>query len=265
MKKKTLNLTTVILAAIMGCMIIVSCGGSDSKTIEDEKLAGYLIGGIYVYHGYGDAGSALIKQLEGYVPEGANFTKRLHSAYNEIMINPFSDIRESDLKRGLRDWWEVNDKNDLSEMIESLQSGRHSVRFQKIYDAVKQAGGKSANAADISVEDADEEQIQFVIDNFDVVSSTGIKAWDYARAANLIFDGEGLKWFTTEEGEALLAKLLSTVRESYSDWDTYHKDFEMGRRFWAGDPENDSEFTELVGLLTSDNEYVIYHYLPLKK
>ena len=264
MKKKTLNLAVFVLAVIMGCISFTSCG-EDSKTIEDEKLAGYLVGGVYVYDGYGDAGNALIKQMESYVPEGANFTKRLHSAYNEIMINPFSDIRESDLKRGLSDWWDVNDKDDLSEMIESLRTGRHSVRFQKIYDAVKQAGGKSANLDEITVEDADEEQIQFVAENFETVSPTGIKAWDYARAANLIFDGEALKWLTIEEGEQLLAKLLSTVRENYSDWNTYHKDFELGRRFWAGDPENNTEFTKLVDLLTSDNEYVIYNYLPLKK
>jgi len=264
MKKSTLNLMAVVFAATIGCLSLVSCGG-ESKTIEDEKLAGYLVGGIYVYNGFGDAGNTLISQMESYVPEGANFTKRLHSAYNEIMINPFSDIRESDLKRGLRDWWEVNDKNDLSEMIESLRVGRHSVRFQKIFDAVKQAGGKSANVADITVDDADNEQIQFVIENFEMVSPTGIKAWDYARAANLIFDGEALKWYTPEETEALLADLLSTVRKSYSDWNTYHNDFELGRRFWAGDPENDDEFSKLVGLLASDNEYVIYNYLPLKK
>ncbi|MDR2917361.1 MAG: DUF1266 domain-containing protein [Tannerella sp.] len=266
MKKYLFKCFTVVVTMAMCGVSVVSCGGDDSKTIEDEKLAGYMLAGIYVYYGYGDSGRNLITQLEGYVPEGSGFVKRLHNAYLEIMVNPYSDMGKSDMKRGLRDWWDVNDKDGLSEMIASLQAGRHSVKFQKIYDAVKQAGGKSADAESLSVDGADDDDIQFVIDHYDVISPTGIKAWDYVRAANLVYYGQGLEWLTIEEGEALLSGILSTVRNSYSDWGTYYKDFELGRRFWSGgSSDEDDEFKALTELVTSDNKYVIYNYLPLKK
>ncbi|MDR1098528.1 MAG: DUF1266 domain-containing protein [Tannerella sp.] len=265
MKKYFLKGFAIAIAAVAGCFSFVSCGGADSKTIDDEKLAGYMLGGIYVYYGYGNEGKNLIKQLEGYVPEGSGFVKRLHNAYLEIMINPYSEMSKSDTKRELRDWWEVDDKDGLLEMIRSLQAGRHSVKFQKIYDAAKQAGGKAADAESIRVEGADEDDIRFVIDHYDEVSATGIKAWDYTRAANLVCYGQALEWFTIEEGEKLLSDILSTVRGSYSDWNTYFTDYELGRRFWSGGSSDDDEYKALVELVTSDNKYVIYNYLPLKK
>ena len=266
MKKLLIKCFAVIVAAVVCGASLISCGGEESKTINDEKLAGYMLAGVYVYHGYGGEGKNIIKQLEGYVPEGPGFVKRLHSAYLEIMINPFSDMSKSDMKRGLREWWEINDKDELLEMIKSLQAGRHSVKFRNIYDAVKQAGGKAADAGSINVEDADTDDIQFVIDNFDAASSTGIKAWDYVRAANLVYHGESLEWLTLGEGEKLLSDILSVVRASYSDWNTYHKDFELGRRFWSGDSSSeDREYKALIEFLVTDNKYIIYNYLPLKK
>lgn len=263
MKRNYLKSLTAIIAFMLSCHSFMSCGG-DAKTISDDKLAGYLLGGLYIFHSYGDNGNALVEQLKGYVPEGNGFTKRLHSAYNEIMINPLSEMDNSDLQSGLREWWEVNDKDELKAMIKSLHAGRHSVRFQKIYDAVKQAGGKSAAIEDVVVDDEHEESIRFVIDNYDVVQPTGIRAWDYARAANLIFAGQSLEWLTVAEGEALLAKLLATVRTHYPDWKTYHDDFKLGRCFWSDDAKEAAEYEVLMELLGSDNEYVIYNYLPLK-
>jgi hypothetical protein len=266
MKKCLFRCFAVVVAAVVCGVSFVSCGGADSKTIDDEKLAGYALAGIYVYYGYGNEGKNLITQLEGYVPDGLGFVKRLHNAYLEIMINPYSDMSKSDMKRGLRDWWEVGDKDGLLEMIKSLQTGRHSIKFQKIYDAVKQVEGKSADAANVHVEGVDSDDIQFVIDNYDAVSATGIKAWDYVRAANLVYYGQGLEWLTIEEGEQLLSDILSTVRGSYSDWNTYYHDFELGRRFWSGNSSgDDDEFKALTELVTSDNKYILYNYLPLKK
>lgn len=266
MKKYVLKSLVVVVAAVMCSVAFVSCGGDDSKTIQDDKLTGYALAGIYIYYGYGNEGRNLLTQLEGYVSEGNGFVNRLHKAYLEIMPNPYSDMEQSDMKRGLRDWWEINDKDELLEMIKSLQEGRHSVKFQKIYDAVKQAGGKSADAGSIHVDGADDDDVRFVIDNYDAVSATGIKAWDYVRAANLVYYGQGLEWMTVEEGEKLLADILSTVRKSYSEWTTYHQDFELGRRFWSGDSSReDKEFKALTELITSDHKYVLYNYLPLKK
>jgi hypothetical protein len=266
MKKNLFKSLTLAMAAVVCGISYVSCGGADPKTIDDEKLAGYALGGIYVYYGYGNEGKNLISQLESYVPDGSGFVKRLHSAFLEIMINPYSNMSKSDMKRSLRDWWEINDKDELIEMIKSLQAGRHSVKFQNIYDAVKQAGGKSADPESIRVDGADADDVRFVIDNYEAVSATGIKAWDYARAVNLIYYGQGVEWLTVEESDNMLPDILSTVRSSYSDWNTYFRDFELGRRFWSGDSSSDDdEFKALTELVTSDNKYVLYHYLPLKK
>lgn len=98
--------------------------------------------------------------------------------------------------------------------MEELKNGLHQAKFEKCLQAVKENGGDNAdiNAIDCTKYGIDKEDVVFVIKNFDKISATGIKAWDYARYANNVNMAQGAGLLTDAECDELMKSLLATAR-----------------------------------------------------
>lgn len=260
------QLQLILLAAVL---MLASCGESGKRVIKDERLTGYMLAGVYTLTGYEGETEGTIEMFRNNLPDtlAADFLSQIHDGYSYLMIFPFKEgTPKADILRELKNSWGIENKEDLLSTLQELKNGLHQPTFEKCLKAVQENGGKEAqiSAIDLQKYDVDKEDVEFVIKNFDNISSTGIKAWDYARCANNINMAQGAGLLTDAECDDLMKDLLAVARTHYSDWKSYFADFDMGRRFWGGDKKNAEMFSRNAALLGSDNSYLIYKYIPLQ-
>lgn len=266
--KKIHQFQLILLAA---ALVLGSCGDGQTKKqiIKDDRLASYMLAGVYTLTGYEGETEGTIKTFESNAPDtlAGDFLSQMQEGYTYLLIFPFKDgASKSVILSELKDMWGIGNKEDLLVTLKELKDGMHQAKFEKCLKVVKDNGGKDADikAIDPKKYDLDKEDIEFVIKNFDSFSPTGIKAWDYARYGNNVNLAQGAGLLTDDECDSLMLELLTTVRANYSDWKSYFADFDMGRRFWGGDQEHGEMFSRNAALLGSGNPYLIYKYIPLQ-
>ncbi|QWX84251.1 DUF1266 domain-containing protein [Cellulophaga sp. HaHaR_3_176] len=112
MKSKLLSISFLLLL-----VIATSCGSKEEKKeLKDDKLSGFMVGGIYFVHGYGGQ-SEVNSMLVDYKTD-----EELISAYKELFEFPFDDSQKSGTKRMLKSMWDISDKASLLKSIEDLQT-----------------------------------------------------------------------------------------------------------------------------------------------
>lgn len=251
-------------------LILFSCNGQSGKrVIKDERLASYMLGGIYTLTGYQGEVEGIIDMFENNLPDttASDFLSQMQEGYTDLLIFPFKDgTQKSGILSEFKNFWGINNKEELLATLEELKNGLHQTKFEKCRKAVGENGGKNAdiNTIDLAKYGVDKEDVDFVIQNFGKISVTGIKAWDYARYANNVNMAQGAQLLTESECDELMKSLLATVRADYNDWKSYFDDFDMGRRFWGGGRENAEMFSRSAKLLGAENAYLIYKYIPLQ-
>lgn len=258
------------LVFLVVALMFASCGGSSQKrVIKDDRLASYMLAGVYTLTGYDGGVKGIINLLESNLPDtlASDFLSQIHEGYTDLLIFPFkSGIPKSSIMRELKNSWGITNKEDLLTTLQELKDGMHQSRFEKCLEAVKENGGANAdiNAIDCAKYGVDKKDVKFVIKNFDKISDTGIKAWDYARYGNNVNMAQGAGLLTDDECDELMQELLATARANYKDWKTYFADFDMGRHFWGGGDGDAKMFSRNAELLGSGNSYLIYNYIPLQ-
>lgn len=260
------QLQLMLLATVL---MLISCGQSGKRVIKDDRLASYMLAGVYTLTGYQGETEGTIEMFRNNLPDtlASDFLPQMQEGYTYLMIFPFKEgTPKSDILRELKSSWGIENKEDLLSTLEELKNGLHQPKFEKCLQAVKENGGREADlkVIDLKKYGVDKEDVKFVIKNFDKISSTGIKAWDYARYANNVNMAQGAGLLTEAECDDLMKDLLAVARANYSDWKSYFADFDMGRRFWGGDEENAEMFSRNAALLGSGNSYLIYKYIPLQ-
>lgn len=251
-------------------LLLSSCGGQSGKrVIKDERLASYMLAGVYTLTGYEGEVEGSIKMFKENLPDtlASDFLSQMQEGYTYLLIFPYKEGHsKSEIMREFSNSWGIENKEDLLATLKELKEGMHQPDFEKCVQAVKENGGKEAdiNAIDLAKYGVDKEDVEFVIKNFDTISPSGIKAWDYSRYANNVNMAQAAELLTEEECDTMMKDLLTTVRANYNDWKSYFADFDMGRRFWGGDTENADMFSRNAALLGSDNSYLIYKYIPLQ-
>lgn len=257
------------LMFLVGVLMLCSCGGSSERVIKDDRLASYMLAGVYTLTGYDGEAEGIISLFESNLPDtlASDFLSQMHEGYTDLLIFPFkSGNPKSSIMRELKNSWGINNKEDLLATLQELKEGMHQSKFEKCLQAVKENGGANADikAIDCAKYGVDKEDVEFVIKNFDKISDTGIKAWDYARYGNNVNMAQGAGLLTDAECDELMKDLLTTARASYTDWKSYFADFDMGRRFWGGGSGDAEMFSRNAALLGAGNSYLIYNYIPLQ-
>lgn len=250
-------------------IMFISCGEPGKRVIKDDRLASYMLAGVYTLTGYEGETEGTIRMFKENMPDtlASDFLSQMQEGYTYLLIFPFKEGHsKSDIMNELERSWGITNKEELLSTLKELKEGMHQAKFERCLKAVKENGGKEANAdaIDLAKYNVEKEDVEFVIKNFDKISPTGIKAWDYARYGNNVNMAQGAGLLTETECDELMKDLLTTARTSYKDWTTYFSDYDMGRRFWGGDQENAEMFSRNAALLGSDNSYLIYKYIPLQ-
>jgi len=263
-----------IFLALIISTFLFSCKNSNSvdetknNTIKDDKLAGFLLAGVYFFNGYGGAESVFEMAKSGVNSEinTTDFMDELDKSYSTFIIFPFSSDQQNDSKETLEEYWEITDKNTFMETLDYLKKSGHHDEFVIYKKMIDDNGGANADLTIIEAYKKDEEikeKLAFIKANYNNISATGIKAWDYARYVNNVCLGYSAGYITRNEGEKLIRDLLEIVRNKYNNWADYYKDYNMGRKYWGGDKAHDEEYDKTVKEMM-EGDYSIYKYLPLK-
>lgn len=251
---------------LAGSLLLAACGSNtnsstdkdagakkeDSKTITDAKLQPFMLGGVYFFHGYG-GGQATFNQLfkaqMSSKPGDDGFMDELHKVYTEYFYYPFKQEEGAAVRQTLDEAWGMKDKATYTEGMADLLANGH----QTAYERLSQPGATG--------KDADEkEQIAFIKAHQSEFPKGGIRAWDIARYVNNTAQGYAAGYITKDEGDAMLAKLWPMAHQHYSSWPDYWKGYNLGRKFWAGDTENDAAFDNDVTEM-QQGDYSMYEYM----
>jgi hypothetical protein len=125
----------IFLLSLAGtiCLSMASCGGdkttdgnkssvqqaddSDSDKLKDDKLSGFMLGGIYFIEGYGGQGA-----VNGMITSSDK--EEIITAYKELLEFPFKPGSESaGVKSTLKSMWDINDKEGLIKTLGELKTG----------------------------------------------------------------------------------------------------------------------------------------------
>ena len=269
-----MNLRTKVLISVVCLAFFASgCGdGSDTKTIKNDKLHPFLLGGIYAVNGYGGADDffELFPQGMNAKPGNQAFLSELNEIYEMLFIFPYKNDRLG-ARRELSNSWDMDSKEEFLEMAEYLLTEGHQKAYEFCRKVLDENGGEQADISNIDLAKYASEydgrlgrrqNIQFVKENYHKFSSAGIKAWDIARYVNNVNMACCAEFITETEGQQLVAKALVEAQKQYQDWNEYWNDFNLGRYFWGGD--DDPTFSKITDTLTDkQNNYSIYNYMPL--
>jgi len=268
---KKIFLPIVIIAFLFACgsdtTTTTENSTSNETTIKDDKLTGFLLAGVYFFHGYGGANAVydIMKSGSNYELNTKDFADELDKNYCEIMIFPFGIEQAADSKVTLEESWEIKDKATLMETLDYLKKSGHQDEFILYKKTVDDNGATNADLSKIGAykDKEGKEKLIYIKNNYAAISKTGIKAWDYARYVNNVCLGYSAGYITKEEGEKLVADLLIDARSKYSNWNEYYADYTMGRKYWGGDKENDDAFGKTTSEMM-EGDFSIYKYLSLK-
>ena len=264
----------LFIAVTCLAVFVSGCGsGGSNKTIKNDKLHPFLLGGVYMVDGYGGADAFFRNFPRGMntKPGESGFLTELNEIYETLFIYPHKN-NKSGIRRELSNSWGIENKEDFLEMADFLLTEGHQKAYEFCRKVLDDNGGEKANVNAIDLAKYASEydgrlgklkNIKFVKENYNKFSPSGIKAWDIARYVNNVNMACGAEFITKEEGYQLLAKALVEAQKCYSNWDEYWNDFNLGRYFWGGD--DDPTFTKIAEALTKEESvYSIYKYMPLK-
>lgn len=259
----------ILVLIITLAAILLSCGNSstDSKkasgsdkeavannnTITDDQLYPFLLGGVYIFHGYGggkETQEKLIKDQMEKKPGDDGFLNELHKMYSNYFMYPFKP-EDGGSKETLAEYWDITDKASFLKTQAELLTNGHQSKYLAL-----SASGATAKTPD------EKEQVAFIQAHKTEFPKQGIKAWDIARYVNNTAIGFAAGYLTKNESDAALAKLQPLVSGQFSNWDEYWKSYNLGRKFWAGDAEHDAEFDNTSKEMLQ-GDYSIYKYVKL--
>ena len=284
--------TTCVVFSIASAALLSSCGSSTtgdtpktadkpataakSETVQDEKIYPFMLGGIYFFNGYGGADRVFNQMIKPEVhkqPGEQGFVTELESAYVKYFVFPFKkedDPGGTEARTTLKEWWDINNKEDLEKSLNWLLNEGHQEVYAVYRKALDENGGGNADLTKIDLKkyglDKDREttaRLQVVKDNYAAFSKAGIKAWDLARYINNICIAFQAGYLSSDEAIVWLSKATPVARQHYDNWDTYFKDFNLGRMFWTGGKDDGKDFNSVAGAM-QQGDYSLYKYLAFK-
>ena len=163
-------------------------------------------------------------------------------------------IYVEDFRAALKDWWGVNNKNDLLSTINKLQNGKgHHQDFMRDYkgffDITEEQFQKNLkNNPDYN--DID----NLLWKNKTFYKEKGILGWDIVRTTALIGWGYQAEYLTMEEAYELSIITGTAVQKNFNSYKELSDNYLTGYLFWTQDYNKYNENVTKVKLLLEDPE-----------
>ncbi|WP_339070992.1 DUF1266 domain-containing protein [Chitinophaga sp. 212800008-4] len=94
-----------------------SSSSSNASAPKDDKLSGFMLGGIYFINGYG--GQAEVSKMITSTEKAD-----IINDYKQLLEFPFKTDDAAGAKNTLKEWWSINDKAGLEKNLDELTKGK---------------------------------------------------------------------------------------------------------------------------------------------
>ncbi len=149
-------------------------------------------------------------------------------------------------KRTLSEWWGVNNRSELLEMIRVTRTGCHNPRWLAIHKTLKEGGDVSVHNKRNSQSDFDV-AVALVKEHGDQYGDRGILAWDLGRCISLCRWGYICGYITEAEAWELMMPAARLLQANYRSWDQMAQEYLVGRQFWNNTIYREGEY-KLLGI-----------------
>jgi hypothetical protein len=139
----------------------------------------------------------------------------------------------------LRRDWGITTREQLLEMLDSLENGGHAASFREIQDIIHEINGARndyevrAILLKFSWDQTKLNRFNYIWNNWHQYHNRTIKAWDLGRCISLCRWGYNVGFITEKEAWDKIFHFANLIQPLYNSWEEYGYDYYMGRIFWA--------------------------------
>ena len=229
MKIKNMQLLIVTLVSLLVLSII--CGGCSAKPPKNTPPSILWLNGTY---------AVLTKVNE-------------NDVYRWGGMKPITTDKQIELN-SIKEWWEVTNKEEMDETIDSLVAGRHNPRLLaelEYYDIISMDKEIFAEALQDVDNRLDVLFFQNIFDAYQRFGENAIFAWDLSRAVQLCADGYIAGFYSYEESTAKARKIGEIIQNTFDSWDDFYASYFYGYAYWSEDDieDNNSNYTKRIKIL----------------
>jgi len=136
--------------------------------------------------------------------------------------------------------WGITTREELFEMLDSLENGGHEASFMEIQEILYEIAkaGDYRKAMQVILYGYQWDQVKwnrfrYVFNNWEKYQNVTLKAWDLGRSVSLCRWGYNAGFLTEGEAWKRIFHIARIIQPLYSSWEEYGYDYFMGRLFWA--------------------------------
>jgi len=161
------------------------------------------------------------------------------------------DVDQEMMQSQLSEWWGIESKDDLIEMLDSLAEGRHSSVFAILDKAFRM--GEDEGAKFLAEHFTDEEDMEIAIDRINNLAeayeqfkadglwkkstSPNFIAWDLVRRINVCRNGFDAGFIDGKEALEIIVDTAKRLQKEYGSWRELSIAYQFGRYIWGGDDQ----------------------------
>ena len=130
--------------------------------------------------------------------------------------------------------WEINNKDELLETLDSLEKGGHTASFNLIKKLIIEDKGDIEKILEkYQLEDYEINRLMFTLANWHIYENMTIRSWDFGRSIALCRWGYDVGFLTEKEAWEKIMYYAKQIQPLYGSWDEYGFSYFGGRLFWA--------------------------------
>lgn len=155
----------------------------------------------------------------------------------------------------LSEWWDIDSKEELEDMIAWLFNEGHRIHFDTIWQAMNTVSIKESKAflREFVIKNEMEEEVMMerlrnmrdaleLFHEHQLISKDTqpeMLIWDYARIINLSRAGFDAGYYTRAEALDKIMQCVPTIKKMYSSWKQLSVSYQFARCVWNGLEGND--------------------------
>ena len=177
------------------------------------------------------------------------------------------DVDKEMIQEQLSEWWGIENKKDLKEMLDSLAEGRHSSVFALLDKVYKMDTDKGA--AVLAENFTDEDEMETAIDRIENLAGAyeqfqadglwkkstppNFIVWDLARRINVCRNGFDAGFISEKDALAIIVDTAKRLQKEYGSWRELSIAYQFGRYVWGGDDQYEWLKEGMETLLTHED------------
>ena len=155
-------------------------------------------------------------------------------------------------RESLRDWWSVNDPQELTNTLHWLWEEGHRTGCERLCRSLPPTGNRSF----IAPNQDSSGLYAFMSSNLEELKASGLVGWDLSRLVNVARWGYTAAFIPESEAWIWISHAAQELQRSYRSWEALGRDFLLGYEFWrrSTGANVDFDLNSLYDWLLSDPE-----------